>query len=78
MTVADKSVIHSQSMQKLYRFLLLVFNINRAPELFSLRSICFVYYRKRVSPLQAVMQNASNFTTNILLSKYLCEHFMGV
>ena len=27
MTVADKSVIHTQSIQKLYRFLLLVFNI---------------------------------------------------
>ena len=29
-TVAEQAVIHSQSIQKLFRFLLLVFNINRS------------------------------------------------
>ena len=40
-TVADKSVIHSQSIQKLSRFLLLVFNKHA---LIHFGSFCFVRY----------------------------------
>ena len=42
-TVADKSVIHSQSIQKLSRFLLLVFNKHA---LIHFGSFCFVHYFK--------------------------------
>ncbi len=58
MTVADKSVIHSQSIQKLYRFLLLVFNITRAPELFVKGAfVLLITARAATSSAQTVMQS---------------------